>query len=102
MEIIAQYEAGEAAAQASVERYLDRLARGLAMVVNLFDPEIIVLGGGLSKIACLYEALPSRLPGYVFSDRVDTPIKPPKHGDASGVRGAAWLWPQASDRRQAS
>ncbi|TVP56591.1 MAG: ROK family protein, partial [Halomonadaceae bacterium] len=60
---------------------------------NLLDPDIIVLGGGVSQLASLYQELPRRLPAYVFSDCFNTPIVPALHGDASGVRGAAWLWP---------
>ena len=84
--------AGEADAAAVLERYTDRLARGLALVINILDPDVIVLGGGLSNIAQLYEDVPRRLPDYVFSDRVDTPVVRARHGDSSGVRGAAWLW----------
>ena len=94
-QIAGRAAAGEAAAEAALQRYEDRLARGLAAVINLLDPEVIVLGGGLSNLSRLYSALPERLPDYVFSDRVDTRLVPPKHGDASGVRGAAWLWPPA-------
>ncbi len=94
-QVTARAAAGEAAAEATLQRYEDRLARGLAAVINLLDPEVIVLGGGLSNLSRLYRALPERLPDYVFSDRVDTRVVPPKHGDASGVRGAAWLWPTA-------
>jgi fructokinase len=86
---------GDAAAEAALRRYEDRLARGLASVINVLDPEAIVLGGGLSNLSRLYTALPELLPKYVFSDRVDTAVLPPKHGDSSGVRGAAWLWPAA-------
>ena len=70
-----------------------RLARGLAQVINLFDPDAIVLGGGLSNMDHLYTALPALLPRHVFSDVASTPILRNKHGDSSGVRGAAWLWP---------
>ncbi|MET0556321.1 MAG: ROK family protein [Vicinamibacteria bacterium] len=84
--------AGDVAAQATLERFCDRLARGLATVVNVLDPEVIVLGGGLSQIASLYERVPALLPRYVFSDTVVTPVRPPVHGDSSGVRGAARLW----------
>jgi fructokinase len=73
-------------------RYEERLARALGAVVNLLDPEVIVLGGGLSNAARLYENVPSLLPAYVFSDLVHTRIVPPVHGDSGGVRGAAWLW----------
>jgi predicted NBD/HSP70 family sugar kinase len=73
-------------------RYENRLARALAHMINIFDPEIIVLGGGLSNIARLYENLPHLWTEWIFSDRVATRIVPPLHGDSSGVRGAAWLW----------
>ncbi len=91
-EIETRAEAGEVAALAALDRYEDRLARGLAQVINLVDPEVIVLGGGLSNLHRLYRSLPARIPAYVFSDRVDTELCPPRHGDSSGVRGAAWLW----------
>ena len=74
-------------------RYENQLARGLAHVINLLDPDVIVLGGGLSKIARLYDRVPSIWDQYIFSDIVETRLRPPKHGDSSGVRGAAWLWP---------
>ncbi len=82
-----------AASRASLERYADRLARALASVINLFDPAVIVLGGGLSNIDFLYDAVPTRWDRWVFSDRVDTGFVRNRHGDSSGVRGAAWLWP---------
>jgi predicted NBD/HSP70 family sugar kinase len=72
---------------------MHRLARGLASVINLIDPEVIVLGGGLSRISVLYQQVPRLWSRYVFSDRVITRLLPPVHGDSSGVRGAAWLWP---------
>ena len=84
--------AGNAAAQASLDRHASRLARGLAHVVNLFDPDVIVLGGGLSQLPHLYRVLPDLMARWVFSDTPDVVIRPPKWGDASGVRGAAWLW----------
>ena len=80
---------------ASLARYEDRLARGLANVINLLDPEVIVLGGGLSNIARLYENVPRLWSRYVFSDHVATRLVAPLHGDSSGVRGAAWLWTTA-------
>lgn len=92
-EIAARAAAGSGPAQATVDRYVDRLARGLAHVMNLVDPDVIVLGGGLSNLALLYEAVPARWGRYVFSDAVATRLVPPAHGDSSGVRGAAWLWP---------
>ncbi len=89
----ARAAAGEAAARAALARHADRLARGLAVVINLIDPDVIVLGGGLSNMDHLYSELPGRLSGYVFSDFVHTPVVRNVHGDSSGVRGAAWLWP---------
>ena len=89
--IAARAEAGEPAA-ASLARLERRLARGLATVVNLLDPDVIVLGGGLSNIGRLYENLPGLLETWCFSDHIATPIRPARHGDSSGVRGAAWLW----------
>jgi fructokinase len=80
-------------AKAALERYADRMARGLATVINLLDPDVIVLGGGMSKLDYLYEDVPRLWGDHVFSDRVDTRLLPPVHGDSSGVRGAAWLWP---------
>ena len=91
-EIAARAAAGDAAAEATLVRFFDRLARGLATVVNLLDPDVIVLGGGLSNIARLDQALPARLAGWCFSDTIVTPVRPARHGDSSGVRGAAWLW----------
>lgn len=90
--IVAAAEAGEPRAEAALQRLEERLARALASVVNVLDPDAIVLGGGLSKLARLYRNLPPRMPRWVFSDVFETPILPPRHGDASGVRGAAWLW----------
>jgi fructokinase len=84
--------AGDAAALATIERLSDRLARGLAAIINVIDPELIVLGGGVSNIARLYPAVNARLPLHVFSDHVATRVVPNVHGDSSGVRGAAWLW----------
>lgn len=91
-EVAARAAAGDAAAQASLDRHASRLARGLAHVINIVDPEIIVLGGGLSQLTHLYEALPRLAAPYVFSDVKNIIVRPPKWGDASGVRGAAWLW----------
>ena len=93
-EIARRAAAGEAAAKAAVERYCDRLARALSTVINIFDPHVIVLGGGMSNIDALYGEVLGRWGSYVFSDRVDTRLVPAKYGDASGVRGAAWLWPR--------
>ena len=88
----ARAAAGDPAAAAALERHADRLARGLAVIVNVLDPDAIVLGGGLSNMAHLYERVPALMRRYVFSDIVDTPILRNRHGDSSGVRGAAWLW----------
>lgn len=90
--IMASAEAGEPAAEATYRRYVERLARGLAHVVNILDPDTIVLGGGMGNIDRLYEDLPRLMPPWVFSDVFTTPIRKPLHGDSSGVRGAAWLW----------
>ena len=78
--------------EAALERYCERLARALAGVINILDPDVIVLGGGVSNIARLYDRVPSLWAPHVFSDRIATRLMPPKHGDSSGVRGAAWLW----------
>jgi fructokinase len=91
-EIVARAEAGEEAATASLERYEDRMARALTMVLNVVDPDVVVLGGGMSQITRLYDTVPRIWQEWAFSDRVDTPLRPPVHGDSSGVRGAAWLW----------
>ena len=91
-EIAARAEAGDHKAVATLERYEDRLARGLASIINVLDPSVIVLGGGLSGIGRLYEKVPERWGEYIFSDTVATRLLPPAHGDSSGVRGAAWLW----------
>ncbi len=91
--IVAAASQGDAAAKATLARYIDRLARGLGTVINLFDPEVIVLGGGLSNVAALYEQVPQIWQRYIFSDHVATRLVKNKHGDSSGVRGAAWLNP---------
>jgi fructokinase len=92
-ELPARAAAGEAAAQDALARHTDRLARGLAVIVNILDPDVIVLGGGLSNMPHLYQDLPARLAHHVFSDVTATPVVQNEHGDSSGVRGAAWLWP---------
>jgi fructokinase len=92
-EIIARCEQGEPDAVACAQRYEDRLTRSLAQLVNILDPDVIVLGGGLSQVPRLYQNVPHRLKEYVFGREADTPVLVAKHGDASGVRGAAWLWP---------
>jgi len=92
-DIVERAHKGEIHATACLKRYADRLARSLASVVNVLDPEVIVLGGGLSAIQELYQAVPQLWSGYVFSDVVRTCLLPPSHGDSSGVLGAARLWP---------
>lgn len=92
VDIVALAEKGDAACEQSLQVYEDRLARALAHVINILDPDVIVLGGGLSNCQRLYANVPKRWGRYVFSDRVDTRLVPPKFGDSSGVRGAAWLW----------
>jgi fructokinase len=96
--IVARAAAGDLNATLCLERYEDRFARALASVVNVFDPEVVVLGGGLSNLTQLYTAIPARWSAFIFSDTVATRLVKAKHGDASGVRGAAWLWPAASER----
>jgi fructokinase len=90
--IAARAARAEDAAQAALARYEDRMARALAAVLNLLDPDVIVLGGGMSRVTRLYESVPRLWQAWAFSDRITTPLRPPLHGDASGVRGAAWLW----------
>jgi fructokinase len=93
-EIIAAAESGDAEAEAALERLEDRIARGLSTVVNVLDPDVIVLGGGLSRIDRLYAGgVSRRLRDYGFGGGVETPVVRNLHGDSSGVRGAAWLWP---------
>ncbi|HVX39050.1 MAG TPA: ROK family protein [Gemmatimonadaceae bacterium] len=93
--IVAAAEAGDPAAGAALDRYVDRLARGLASVINVLDPDVIVLGGGMSNLPRLAQRTSEALPAYVFSDSVNTITLKNVHGDSSGVRGAAWLWPPA-------
>ena len=92
--VVAAARAGDAAAQASLARYAERLARALAGVINLLDPDVIVLGGGMSNVKELYEQVPRLWAPHVFSDSVRTVLRPALHGDSSGVRGAAWLGAQ--------
>ena len=92
-EIVQAARRGEPEAAASLDRYVDRLARALAVVVDLIDPDAVVLGGGMSNVEELYERLPAAIEPRVFSDLFDTPVLKALHGDSSGVRGAAWLWP---------
>lgn len=90
--IVAAAQAGDRSARESLDRYSERLARALAQVINLLDPDVVVLGGGLSNIASLLHEVPRRWAAPVFSDAVATRLRRAAHGDSSGVRGAAWLW----------
>jgi fructokinase len=92
-EIVSQFEAGDVEAIAAMGRFEDRLARGLAQVINTLDPDVIVIGGGVSRVKHIYQKLPEKLKEYVFGGEVSTPVLPAMYGDSSGVRGAAWLWP---------
>ena len=93
-EIVRAAAEGDAAAEASLLRLENRIARGLATMINVLDPDAIVIGGGVSRIARIYPAVMRQLPEYVFGGRCDTAVLPAVHGDSSGVRGAAWLWPK--------
>jgi len=93
IEIVERAEQGDTKAESTLQRYEDRMARALASVINVIDPEVIVLGGGVSNISRLYVNVPRLWGQYVFSDHVATRLVQAKHGDSSGVRGAAWLWP---------
>jgi fructokinase len=92
-EIVSDFEAGDRTAADTLERFEDRLARGLSNVINILDPDVIVMGGGVSRVKHIYQTLPQLLPKYVFGGEVSTPIFAAMYGDSSGVRGAAWLWP---------
>ncbi|MGC1301403.1 MAG: ROK family protein [Caulobacteraceae bacterium] len=93
-EIVARARSGEGAARAALDRYISRLGRGLAAICNILDPDAIVLGGGMSNVEELYVALPGVMAPYLFTDRPEVRVVRNRHGDASGVRGAAWLWPR--------
>ncbi len=93
IDIVAAADAGDAQAEAALQRYEHRLARGLAAILNVLDPDVVVLGGGMSNQDRLYRNVPKLWGAFVFSDTVVTPLVKNKHGDSSGVRGAAWLWP---------
>lgn len=91
-EIMAARATGDAEANAAFDRYISRLGRSLAHLVNILDPDVIVLGGGMSRIDALYDRLPDEIGRWAFTKQFITPIRPAQHGDSSGVRGAAWLW----------
>jgi predicted NBD/HSP70 family sugar kinase len=90
--VVERAAGGDGQARAALERYEHRMARALASVINILDPDAIVLGGGLSNVTRLYDRIPEIWGEYVFSDHVATRLLRPVHGDSSGVRGAAWLW----------
>ncbi len=98
--IAAAADAGDRTASALIERYCHRLSRSLGSVINVLDPDVIVLGGGVSGIAALYRRIPALWHSFIFSEpaHIRTRLVPPRHGDSSGVRGAAWLWPKSPDR----
>ena len=97
-QVVLAARSGAAAAVEALARYVDRLARGLAVIVDVLDPDVIVLGGGMSNVEELYDRLPGSIEPRIFSDMFETPIRPAVHGDSSGVRGAAWLWPLEDGR----
>jgi len=92
--IVRSAQEGHGGALSTLDRYERRLAKSLAGIINIVDPDVIVLGGGLSNLTRLYRNVPQLWPDQVFSDSVDTRLVPARHGDSSGVRGAAWLWPE--------
>ena len=96
--IVERARQGEAEAGASLDAYVDRLARGLAVIADVLDPDVIVLGGGMSNVDELYERLARAIAPHVFTDAYEVPVRRARHGDSSGVRGAAWLWPLEPDR----
>lgn len=93
-DIITLMKAGDPHAITAMDNYQSRLARALAQAINMLDPDVIVLGGGMSNVEGLYHSLPTRVKNWVFGRECDTPIRQAIHGDSSGVRGAAWLWPK--------
>ncbi|WP_374570915.1 ROK family protein [Phenylobacterium sp.] len=93
LEVVERAGHGDAAAAAALDRYVERLARGLAVIVDVIDPDMVVLGGGMSNVSALYERLPDAIAPHVFTDACEVTVRPALHGDSSGVRGAAWLWP---------
>lgn len=96
VEIAARARSGDTSALAALDRYIDRLARGLAVIADIIDPSLIVLAGGMSNVRELYDRVSEPLARHVFSDVFTTPVRKTRHGDSSGVRGAARLWPPAS------
>ncbi|MGO8942967.1 MAG: fructokinase [Syntrophobacteraceae bacterium] len=94
-QIVALARNGDTVARGVLKRYANRLARSLAHAINILDPDVVVLGGGMSNVDELYELVPPQLPSYVFGSEAETPVIRNRHGDSSGVRGAAWLWPRS-------
>lgn len=94
-DIIAKAKQGDEKCTDALHRYADRLARALGSVINILDPDAIILGGGMGNVNALYDLVPERWDRYIFSDTIKTKLLPPRHGDSSGVRGAAWLWKDA-------
>jgi fructokinase len=92
-QIVAAARSGDVLARSALDRYLSRLGRGFAMLCDVLDPDVLVLGGGMSNVTEIYERVPATVARYMFSDIYETRIVPAKYGDSSGVRGAAWLWP---------
>ena len=90
--IIELLEQGDDTAEKVMRTYENRLARGIATLANFLDPDVLVLGGGMSNISRIYQNLPALIVDWVFGNEFTTPIRPARHGDSSGVRGAAWLW----------
>jgi len=101
-EIHALADAGDAEACAAMARLEERLARALASIIDVLDPDAIVVGGGLSKVARIYRNVPAQWEKWIFGGQATTPLLPPRHGDASGVRGAAWLWGKDESKQMAS
>jgi predicted NBD/HSP70 family sugar kinase len=97
-EIVVRAADHDAIAETTIAIWVDRLARALASIINVIDPHVIVVGGGLSRLEVIYTRVPEQWPQWVFSDRVETRIVPARYGDASGVRGAAWLWERPETR----
>ncbi|MEK9736810.1 MAG: ROK family protein, partial [Candidatus Nanopelagicales bacterium] len=95
-QIMEMRRSGDERADLTYRRWVDRVARGLAVVVNTVDPDVFVMGGGMSNIDEMYDDLPNLVREYAFSTVFTTPIQPALHGDSSGVRGAAWLWEERS------
>jgi fructokinase len=94
-DIITHAMRGEPKARAALDRFMDRLARSISAVIHTIDPDVIVLGGGMSNVDAIYEDVPKIWGKYIDTDKVHTPLKPSRHGDSSGIRGAAWLWPMS-------